>query len=103
MDKIFRDYIIDVIAETIDEYNYNISKECIEEISNNVICAFSVKDQVSNIPDDYRINEINRLKKELKKESDKYVCSFCKGTGDIYDGFCISDCSKCSGKGFIYK
>lgn len=51
--------------------------------------------------------EIDKLKKELKREQTKEICETCNGKGRLvsYGGTfqSTSDCHKCNGEGFIYR
>ena len=102
------DYWKDCIKESFEDAKIEATQEQINIVSSWVEGAhenYSMANGYDFIPSPVN-TEIEKLKKELKREREKTICRECNGSGRIitYGGTFQSDsqCYKCNGSGYIY-
>ncbi len=102
------DYWEECIKESFEDANIKATQEQINIVSGWVEGAYENYNTANGydcIPNPVN-TEIEKLKKELKREREKTICRECNGRGRIitYGGTFQSDsqCSKCNGSGYIY-
>jgi len=99
------DYWEECISYALDEVGIVATPKQIKSIARDVEVShenFGMAFGHDAIPDPRKL-EVEKLKKELKDEQDKVICTVCKGTGNetSYGGSLMStsQCWKCKGEG----
>lgn len=98
------DYWIEGLTSFFEEHGIVATPEQIALVAADVALGAENIDQAFYVPENPLIFEVDRLKKELKTEKAKVVCSVCHGNGRVttFAGSwrCNSACDECHGEGY---
>ncbi len=98
-------YWEECLTESFEEHGVIATPEQLIAITKDIESAFENYGMAYPIPENPLKSELSDLKRELKKERKKIICSKCKGTGqDISYGLsytAITSCDKCNGEGKV--
>lgn len=101
------DYWEECVSEAFDDAGITATKEQIDTVASWVEGAhdnFGMAHGYDAIPNHYEI-ENEKLRRELRREQDKVICSECNGKGRLVSPgpyhSSESDCWKCRGEGRV--
>lgn len=96
-------YWEECLSSSFEEHGIIASKEQIEAIASDIQISHENYGLAFHVPENPLINELRKVKEELKKEKEKVICEKCKGRGLITSNYGTftsnSQCSKCRGEG----
>lgn len=101
-----KEYWRECLESSLSEHGITFTEEQIKEVAIDVYNAYDCYDMAFPHPAKESPNsEVERLKRELKIERGKILCSNCKGAGNIvipgpyHVG--VSTCGRCNGEGRV--